>query len=241
VRDNAAPSAAFTYAPATPAVGQRITFTSTSVDPDGKIDKIRWDLDNDGKFDDGTSTTVESSFSTPGPHAVGIRVTDDRGETTASFRTIQVGAPPPPPSPPAPSAPAPAVVSVQPPPPPGAGQLPMLNPFPTVRIRGRILRHGVRIDLLTVRALPGMRVVVRCRGKSCPIRIVRSRGRASRSVRIRSLERWLRAGVAIEVRVTQPNRIGKFTRFRIRGGAAPTRRDLCLRGAAIRPIRCPGL
>jgi hypothetical protein len=115
----------------------------------------------------------------------------------------------------------------------------MLDPFPVVRIRGRILRGGVRIDLLSIRGGRGARVVVRCRGKSCPKRSVRSRIRSRRSVRIRSLEGWLRAGVAIDVRVSYPGRIGKFTRFRIRSGAAPTRRDLCLRGASVRPIRCP--
>jgi len=42
------------------------------------------------------------------------------------------------------------------------------------------------------------------------------------------------------VLVTKPGRIGKYTRFRLRRGAAPDRRDLCVRYGSTRPFRCAG-
>jgi hypothetical protein len=57
-------------------------------------------------------------------------------------------------------------------------------------------------------------------------------------VRFPGVERRLRVGAVLEVMVTRPHRIGKYTRFTVRSGAAPVRRDLCMRYGAKRPIRC---
>ena len=101
-----------------------------------------------------------------------------------------------------------------------------LHPFPVVRIRGRVTRTGARITLLLVRAPVGARVSVRCRGRACPLR--RAHATRARALRVRSLERELRAGTLVEVSVTRPGLIGKYTRFRIRRRGAPARSDLCL-------------
>jgi hypothetical protein len=58
-------------------------------------------------------------------------------------------------------------------------------------------------------------------------------------VRVRSVERRLRRGAVIEVFVTAPGRIGKYTRFTIRSNAAPARRDLCLQPGKSKPVACP--
>ena len=53
---------------------------------------------------------------------------------------------------------------------------------------------------------------------------------------------WLRcdgAGAGCTVRVTQPRRIGKYTRLRIRRGKAPLRIDRCLMPGRSRPAKCP--
>ena len=60
-----------------------------------------------------------------------------------------------------------------------------------------------------------------------------------RAVRVRSFERRLRRGAVIEVFVTAPGRIGKYTRFTIRANAAPARRDLCLQPGKSKPAACP--
>lgn len=76
---NSAPTASFIADPSTPSVGQVVTFTSTSNDPDGSIASSAWDLDNDGQYDDGADSVVTSSFATAGTHTVRLRVRDEMG------------------------------------------------------------------------------------------------------------------------------------------------------------------
>lgn len=84
--------------------------------------------------------------------------------------------------------------------------------------------HRRTISLLLVRAPVGARVRVRC-GGSCPIRRL-ARATTARALRVRSFERHLRTGTLVEVSVTRPGSIGKYTRFRIRWRGAPARTDL---------------
>jgi hypothetical protein len=58
-------------------------------------------------------------------------------------------------------------------------------------------------------------------------------------VRVRALERQLRAGIVLDVTVTRSGFIGKYSRFRIRRGKVPLKRNLCLRPGARKPTRCP--
>jgi len=55
---------------------------------------------------------------------------------------------------------------------------------------------------------------------------------------VRSFERHLRAGTLVEVFVTRPGLIGKYTRFRIRRRGAPARTDLCLVPGQRAPRAC---
>ena len=80
-------------------------------------------------------------------------------------------------------------------------------------------------------------MAVRCFGESCPFR-EKERMVRRRRVRFPEIEARLRPGVLIEVYVTQPERIGKFTRFRVRDGAVPKRRDRCLAPGSRKPIFC---
>jgi hypothetical protein len=91
-----------------------------------------------------------------------------------------------------------------------------------------------------VRTARGALVSVRCRGAGCPRGAIRARVHtARRPLRIRRLERGLGAGAVIEIRVTMHGHTGKYTRFVIRRGAPPARRDLCVSPASARPISCP--
>ena len=76
---NRAPTAEFTFAPASPLSLEEVTWTSTSTDPDGTIASYAWDLDGDSKFNDGTGSTATRAFSTPGEKTVRLRVTDNSG------------------------------------------------------------------------------------------------------------------------------------------------------------------
>jgi hypothetical protein len=112
-----------------------------------------------------------------------------------------------------------------------------LNPFSIVRMRGLILRRGVNIQILSIRAPAGTVVKVRCKGRGCPVKRVRVKLR-HRGLRIHKLERRLPVGTVIEVRIMKKGAIGKYTKFVVRRNAAPSRRDLCLSPASSRPVRC---
>ena len=110
-----------------------------------------------------------------------------------------------------------------------------LQPFPVVRVAGSSVRGGAYINMLRVTAPGAARVEVTCDGKGCPF------GRLSRGPgRIRQLERFLRVGVTVTIRVTRSGYVGKYVRLVIRSRAAPKRRDACLLPDSTQPARCPG-
>jgi PKD repeat protein len=244
-----APTVSFASDPASPIVGAGVTFTATAADADGAIAHIDWDLDDDGDFDDAAGPWATWSFSVAGRHRVAVRATDDRGVATVAFRSIVVSDPPILPNPTGPSQPAagPSTIGSAPgavtpnAPAPSSPRATLMAPFPVVRIQGLIYRGAVRISLLRVQAPPGATIRVRCRGGSCAATQRDVRVRAARKpVRLRSFEhRPLRAGTVVEVFVTAPHRIGKYTRFTVRQNTSPARTDLCLRPGSAKPTGCP--
>jgi hypothetical protein len=48
----------------------------------------------------------------------------------------------------------------------------------------------------------------------------------------------LRPGARVIVRVTKGGSVGTHTRFKVRAGKAPARRDRCLPPGTKRPVRC---
>ncbi|CAN5240737.1 hypothetical protein BH20ACT16_BH20ACT16_10940 [soil metagenome] len=123
--------------------------------------------------------------------------------------------------------------------------LPLLAPFPIVRVVGRTAGRGVRITLMTVRAATGSYIVTSCAGqpKRCPYRqhITQIRGTPGgvRTHRVRAFERAFRSGVILRVYVLQEGTTGKFTSFKIKRRNLPARTDRCLRGISLLPMRCP--
>jgi PKD repeat protein len=242
-----APTVSFANDPATPTIGAAVTFTAMAADADGIITRIDWDLDDDGEFDDAAGPWATWSFDVAGRHRVAVRATDDRRVATVAFRSIIVSNPilahPPDlllgaagPSTIG-SASGAAIPNA---PTPSSPRAALMTPFPVVRIRGLIYQRSVRINLLRVQAPPGATIRVRCRGGSCAkqpdVRVKAARA----AVRLRSFEqRSLRAGTTIEVFVTAPHQIGKYTRFRVRRDAAPARTDLCLQPGRAKPTGCP--
>src|SRR5204863_9980522 len=59
-------------------------------DPDGSVVSQAWDLDNDGQFDDGTAATASRSFSKAGTYTVGLKATDDNGDSTTFTKQITI-------------------------------------------------------------------------------------------------------------------------------------------------------
>ena len=131
-------------------------------------------------------------------------------------------------------------------------QFKLLSPFPVVRLAGSISNDGTRLRLFSIVAPPGARVVVMCKGRSCPFRLsTRSAGattdpgkgkvHSSASLRIHQLEkRLLKKGVTVTIYVTKPGTIGKYVEFRFLKRRAPARADRCLMPSApTKPVECP--
>jgi hypothetical protein len=229
---NQPPNAAFAALPASPFVGEEVTFVSYSEDRDGKITEQAWDTDGDGSFDDAAGPIATRRFSVPGLKPVTLRVTDDSGAASTLSLTVPVRE-------------QPAGSSTHPSPPtsqqPLTGPTPLpsfLSPFPIVRLIGSVTQEGTRIHRLTVRAPTGARALVRCRGRGCPVtRAEKLAGRAP--LRFKALERLIPAGVVLEVLVYRGDLIGKYTRFKLRQNRLAQRTDGCLWPSTRRMAPCP--
>ncbi|WP_217925095.1 LamG-like jellyroll fold domain-containing protein [Miltoncostaea oceani] len=92
---NVLPQADFSYMPAAPQATRNVTFTNASVDLDGDLTLIEWDLDGDGAFDDGTGETVVHAYPTAGARQVSVRATDDRAGADVHTEQVVIGAAPP--------------------------------------------------------------------------------------------------------------------------------------------------
>jgi PKD domain len=216
------PAASFAFYPGSPLAGQGVSFYSTATDPDSAIAAQRWDLDGNGSYGDALGPTAARSFAVPGSYTVGLQVEDTAGAVSIAHRTLVVLESSTP-------------VSV-------AGGLRPLFPFPVVRFSGTIESTGIRVRRLTVNAPAGARTAVRCRGRPCPFRwrhYVHGSAVATQVVGVRRLSRrFLRAGTVLQVFVTRAGAIGRYTRFRIRGGRPPARLDRCLLSISKRPVSC---
>jgi PKD repeat protein len=207
------PRARFVYTPRTPVVGDQVVLASTSVDPEDQLREQRWDLDGDGEFDDARGDEVIHTFSESGAKRVRLRVEDAGGKAAEAERTIRVEK-------------APRV-------PPG-----YLRPPPDVAFTAAILPNGVRVQTLGIRAPAKALIRVRCRGRTCGVKQRRKRSKG-RAVRFKTYERFLHAGVRVEIFVSKPGLIGFYRRYTIRAGKGTKRKTTCLSARRAKPIRCP--
>jgi hypothetical protein len=111
-----------------------------------------------------------------------------------------------------------------------------MEPFPVVRIRGRLTATGARVTLLTVDAPRGAQIAVRCLGRGCP---TARWAQATQVTRISRYEGDLPAGTRLTITVRRPGYVGKHTLIVIRRGRAPLRRDRCLFPGSSSPRQCP--
>jgi hypothetical protein len=211
------PVASFSWFPPAPVVGQTVVLVSGSTDATSPLRAFEWDLAGGGPFQPG-GQVLSTSFASPGNHVVRLRVTDAAGASNVATETLPVGLPP----------------------------LKPMQPFPIVRIAGVQTAAGVRLSLLSVQAPVGARVTVACKGRACRMKpqsrlaIASRRNKHASSVVLAfvQFERSFRAGTTLEVRVSAPGEIGKYTLFAIHRHSLPTRVDECLAALAPNPVAC---
>jgi hypothetical protein len=119
-----------------------------------------------------------------------------------------------------------------------------LDPFPVVRMRGRTTGKGATLTVFTVRAPHGSLAELLCKGRGCPVKQQRKTvktkvGRGAGTIHFTRVERFLPAGVELQVLVTQKGMVGKYTRIKIRRLALPIRVDRCLLPDSTKPATCP--
>jgi hypothetical protein len=207
------PTASFTWQPSAPHTGEAVSLLSSSTDPSSPLSGFAWDLLGTGPFNAGPAT-ISTSFSTPGNHLVRLRVAAADGLSGVAAETIPVTGP----------------------------SLPLMQPFPVVRIVSTDTSSGIKLKLLRVLAPAGARIAVTCRNRGCPVKSLAKVATAKSTVSAYTfprLQRALRAGVVLEVRITRGGQIGKYTRLVVRRGRLPQRVDLCLNSAGGKPIACP--
>jgi PKD repeat protein len=208
------PVAQFAVSPVKPRVGEQVSLRSFSYDVDGSIVSHRWDLDGDGEFEDNISgRTAFTVFAKAGKRIVRLQVRDSDGGVQTETREI--------------------LVKRQ-----AVSNPSLINPFPVTRLAGSVYQRGVRVRILEVRTPPRSRVVVRCDGESCPAEKLAKISKR-KPVRFKGMTRFLRAGTVIKVSVRRSGQIGKYTRWLIRGGKLPKRKDLCLYPGKAKGRRCP--
>jgi hypothetical protein len=211
------PSASFLWFPHTPKVGEAISLVSTSIDFTSPIAGYAWDVSDNGPFGAFVpgAQIITTSFATPAPHQVRLRVTDRDGFSGFAAGTIHMNVSPP----------------------------GVMAPFPIVRIAGVVFRSAVKLRLLAVKAPRGASIDVSCSSRACPSRlrdrIASASGKGGAYVRFRRFQRRLRAGVKLEIRVSKDGEIGAYTLFRVRRHRFPVRKDSCLDPSGRRPIACP--
>jgi hypothetical protein len=217
-RPSSAPVASFTWFPGAPRVGEAVSLISSSTDTAAPITGFAWDPAGSGVFSPGGPAT-SITFLSPGSHHVQLRVIDANGQSSVTGALIPV-----------------------------SSSLPLMRPFPIVRIAGARTRSGIKLSQLSVLAPAGTQITVQCRGRRCPVKLqtvkvlshVAKAGKASSPfVEFRPFERSLAAGLVLEIRVGKAGVIGKYTRFVVRRGKLPSRFDACLAGVEVKPVGCP--
>jgi hypothetical protein len=210
----APPAASFTWFPSRPRTYEAVSLASSSTDASSPITTFAWDLAGSGTFVT-ESQVMTTTFSTPGNHSLRLRVTAADGLSSIATETIPVI----------------------------SSGLPLMQPFPVVRIASTDTASGIRLILLRVQAPAGARIVVECKGHSCPAKSESRLAAAGKigvaPVEFRRFERSLRAGVLLQIRVYKAGEIGKFTSFEVRRRRLPLRVDTCVGPDGLKPIACP--
>ena len=157
--------------------GDDATLASTSEDPDGSLVKHEWDFDGNGRYEQqGRVVTRELK---KGTHVVELRVTDAKGATATTRRTIDIRA-----------------QDLRPP----------SDVQSSVSYIKR--KWGIELVNFTVAVPSRTTVTVKCKGRGCPRGTFRKRsGKKKAVLRFTKLKGNLRAGSKISIIFSRPGHI----------------------------------
>jgi hypothetical protein len=147
------PTAAISISPARPDPGTDVTLTATGMQPRSGTRTYRWDLDDDGNYNDASGPVATLRRIPAGSTVVRVQESYPDGDRALAREVVTTAGSPlplPPPPPPPPPKPAPAVVASSVPPPPTAPARPSSIKLPPLarllagprRIRARSLQSG---------------------------------------------------------------------------------------------------
>ena len=87
------PAYDFSVSPDPPEQGEEATFTLTPTS--ARVERVRWDLDGDNEFDDGSTRVVRRTYANRGPVTVQMRAREEKGDQFQLVtKTIVVNGPP---------------------------------------------------------------------------------------------------------------------------------------------------
>jgi PKD repeat protein len=197
---NAPPRASFTVRPSKPVEGQDITFLSTSSDAEGPLAQQAWDLDNDGKYDDGSGAVASTKKLKKGTHQVHLRVTDSKGATSIATVPVKVGRKP--------LSPAPDILTTY-------GWSPR--------------SWGTRILYLYVEVPKRTNVRIRCSGHGCPSgKFLKRSGKRATTLRFTKFAGSLHSGARVTVIGWRSGSLAEYFMLKVRGGnKAPLKVKRC--------------
>jgi hypothetical protein len=208
------PAASFSWYPPSPHVGEPVSLVSSSTDAASPLNGFAWDLSGAGVFQPSGPVTT-TTFATAGNHTVSLRVSDASGAASVASETIAVS----------------------------RAAVPVLAPFPLVRIVSSRIGSAVRLRLLSILASPGAHVSITCKGHGCPVKKESKIAAAGKvglaSVSFGRFQRTLPPGTTLEIRIYRPGEIGKYTALIVHRGGVLRRLDMCLSPNGLRPMTCP--
>jgi hypothetical protein len=119
---------------------------------------------------------------------------------------------------------------------------PYLRPSPVVRFVGTVRGSNTRVSLFRIKTARDAKVRVTCKGgrkRGCKTKSKTRTAGKSGLVRFKEMERRFHPGAVLDVYIRKGNTVGKHTRFTIRKGKLPRRKDDCLLPGVSKPKACP--
>jgi len=208
------PTAAFSWFPAKPHVGESISLVSSSTDDASPITGYAWNVLGPAFVNGGQTRTT--SFSTPGAHAIQLRVTDAGGRTSVASQSIPVSYPLMKPFP---------VVRI-------------VTTRSLGRVRLKVLSVEAPVGVTVSVSCTGKGCPVRSQARLVPKPKAKGKAASLPTLAFPSFERSLPPGVSLVIRISHAGEIGKYTKFTIRRGKLPVRSDACVSSTDVKPVSC---